>query len=379
MIRAEAFTAAAARHGFRLYSGVPCSFLQPLINHTLGAPGIRYVAAANEGQAVAVASGARLGGCRSVVMIQNSGLGNAVSPLTSLNGVFRLPVLLIVTLRADPHGPPDEPQHALMGRITTGLLDLMGVRWNWFPTAEEELDTTLGLVAAAMDEGIPHALVMRSGAVAPHPLSHAPAAPPAAPSRMEGRAGAAAQSRRRVLEAVRAAAGPDTALIATTGYTARELFALGDAENQFYVVGSMGLASSLALGLACARPERRVIVLDGDGAALMHMGALPMIAATAPPNLLHVILDNGVYESTGGQAVPSSAADLAGVAAACGYPRVVRAADAAAVGAVVAGWREELTLVHVRTAPAGVGDLPRPDVTPPDVARRFTTWLERAR
>src|SRR5262245_1967284 len=133
MIDANAFINAAAVRRFDFYSGVPCSFLTPLINRVASNRHITYVGATSEGEAIAIAAGAWLGGRRTVVMCQNSGLGNAVNPLTSLNWPFRIPTLLIVTWRGQP-GLADEPQHALMGEITGALLDTMRIPHRAFPT-----------------------------------------------------------------------------------------------------------------------------------------------------------------------------------------------------------------------------------------------------
>ena len=136
MIEAQQFIHAASQRGIDFYAGVPCSYLTPFINQVITSPDIQYVGAANEGDAVAIGAGAELGGRRAVVMFQNSGLGNAVSPLTSLNYVFRIPVLVITTLRGEPGGAPDEPQHELMGEITTRLLDEMQIPWEYFPAED---------------------------------------------------------------------------------------------------------------------------------------------------------------------------------------------------------------------------------------------------
>jgi len=139
MIKAENFVQVAKKKGFGLYTGVPCSFLKPFLNFVIDSPTVRYVAAANEGEAVAIAAEAELAGMRSVAMLQNSGLGNTVNPLTSLHQIFRIPILLIVTWRGEPEGAHDKPQHKLMGAITPKLLDLMQIPWAYFPT-ETNLD-----------------------------------------------------------------------------------------------------------------------------------------------------------------------------------------------------------------------------------------------
>jgi phosphonopyruvate decarboxylase len=374
MIDASSFVDAARSEGFGLYTGVPCSYLQPFINFVLDSADLRYIAAANEGQAVSIASGAQLGGVKSVVMIQNSGLGNAVSPLTSLNHVFKLPVLLIVTLRGEPGGPPDEPQHALMGPITTRLLELMEIPWDWFPREQAEIQPALRRAAEAMAAGKVFALVMRKGSVSPHELrskAKTQKIPDPLPApRWNGKR----PSRGDVLAALQRHGGDDV-LIATTGFTGRELYGLSDLPNQFYMVGSMGCASSFGLGLACAKPERRVVVIDGDGAALMHLGALAAVGQQRPKNLVHLVLDNETYDSTGGQESASHSVDLAAVARASGYPIVKRLDSAEEVGAAMQAGFDGTAFIHVKITPGSADDLPRPKITPEEVARRTATWL----
>src|SRR6201985_107540 len=173
MLEAREFVEAARARGFRWYAGVPCSYLTPFINYVLQDPQLHYVSMANEGDAVALIAGVSLSGSRGgrgVSMMQNSGLGNAVSPLTSLTWTFRLPQLLIVTWRGQP-GVPDEPQHALMGPITPAMLDTMEIRWELFPTDAAAIGPALDRAIAHMDAtGRPHAVVMQKGSVAPYPL-----------------------------------------------------------------------------------------------------------------------------------------------------------------------------------------------------------------
>jgi phosphonopyruvate decarboxylase len=393
MIRAEAFIEAASARGFGLYTGVPCSYLTPFINCVAGqgsaarrvrrdaiatapsTPVLRYVGAANEGDAVAIAAGAELGGLPSIVMFQNSGLGNAVNPLTSLTWTFRIPVLLIVTWRGEPGGAADEPQHELMGQITPRLLELMGIPWSEFPADEAEVAPALERACAYMKaEGRPYALVMRKGSVAETAIPAPPARTPGrrATAISEARANA---TRRQMLGAVQMVLRSDDVVIATTGYTGRELFALGDRPCQFYMVGSMGCASSLGLGLAIARPDKRVVVLDGDGAALMRLGALTTIGNERPNNLLHIVLDNGMHESTGGQATVSHNVDFCALAAASGYPRVMAASDPDELREY-ADWRlPGLRLIHVPLRPGVPSSLPRPTIEPREVAARLRRYL----
>lgn len=377
MIQADQFIRSAHRHGFELYTGVPCSYLKPFINSVIDSAALRYIGAANEGDAVAIAAGAELGGLRGVAMFQNSGFGNAVSPLTSLTHTFRIPLLLIITLRGEPGGAPDEPQHELMGQITTGLLELMNIPWAFFPESADEIESALSAALAYMDsEGQPYALVMRKGSVAKSDLQASAEIHPVMP-RVGTCAADPVVRRVDMLQAVRASARDTDVIVATTGYTGRELYATGDRSNQLYMVGSMGCAISVGLGLAVARPDRRIIVLDGDGAALMRLGALATAGYERPGNLVHVLLDNGLHESTGGQSTVSRSIDFCGVAAACGYAQVETVTRPEQLAVVLEQSTSELTFVHAPIQP-GVPELPRPSMTPPEVAARLRAHLASA-
>ena len=322
MIEARDFIEAARERGFGWYAGVPCSYLTPFINYVVQDPSLHYLSMANEGDAVALIAGATLGNGGApcgVAMMQNSGLGNAVSPLTSLTWTFRLPQLLIVTWRGQPGGS-DEPQHALMGPITPAMLTTMEIPWELFPAERPALGAALDRARAHLsDSGRPYALVMPKGCVAPHALGAEirparRAAPAAAVLEPHRHAPNARPSRRAALEAVVAhTPAASTVVLAGTGFCGRELYALADRPNQLYMVGSMGCVAPLALGLALARPDLTVVALDGDGAALMRLGVLATIGAYGPPNLRHLLLDNGVHDSTGGQATVSPVVSFAGL------------------------------------------------------------------
>jgi phosphonopyruvate decarboxylase len=376
MITADAFIAEAARSGFDFYTGVPCSYLTPLINGVLSDRGLRYVGAASEGEAVAIAAGAWLAGRRTVVMCQNSGLGNAVNPLTSLNGPFRIPTLFVTTWRGRP-GEPDEPQHEVMGQITQDLIRLMGLEQGEFPNQPERIAPAFAEALARMEAtALPFAWVMKKGDVADTALNQAPPAPRAPGKREDFTTGGQRPARAAVLERFLALTDEQTAVVATTGKCGRELFTLNDRPQHIYQVGSMGGASGMALGVALNTPKRTV-VLDGDGAALMKLGALATIGAYAPQNLIHVLLDNGVHDSTGGQATVSPFVDFAGVALACGY-RWAGACDS--LEGFEAAWRAAEAaggpaLIHARIAPGSMDKLGRPTVKPPEVAQRFKAFL----
>jgi phosphonopyruvate decarboxylase len=377
VIQASEFVGKARRLGFDFWTGVPCSYLTPFINYTIGDTDLTYISSANEGDAVATASGAALGGHRAVAMMQNSGLGNAVSPLTSLNHVFRIPILLIVTLRGEP-GKPDEPQHELMGQITPELLDVMQIPWGWFPDSAEGVDKALETAVSYMDTtGRPYALIMKKGTVAPYPLMQRPQTTEFAPLDKPKKNVAVQEpvSRHHVLKQLVATSDvSDTVLIASTGFNGRELYAIEDRLNQLYMVGSMGCAASFGLGLSLVRPDKKIIVIDGDGAVLMRMGNLATVGAYGGDNFYHVLLDNHVHESTGGQATVASAVDFQEVAAACDYQCVSSAmADGLGFSEFLQAKSPALMLVSTRQGvPEG---LPRPSIKPASVVRRLMKHL----
>ena len=396
MIEARDFVEAARAKGFEWYAGVPCSYLTPFINYVLQDPTLHYVSAANEGDAVALIAGVALAGAaypggagggspvqhrRGISMMQNSGLGNAVSPLTSLTWTFRIPQLLIVTWRGQP-GVPDEPQHALMGPSTPRLLESMQIPWELFPTEAAAIVPALERATLHMDETErPYAFVMQKQTVAPHALaadSQAGAPGPRhhpAPAQLRARrvAPQSRPSRGQALQQVLArTSSGGTVVIASTGYCGRELCALEDRPNHLYMVGSMGCAVPLGLGLALARPDLRVLVLDGDGAALMRMGAFATVGAYRPRNLQHLLLDNGVHDSTGAQATVSAHTSFAEIAAACGYASSVETDDLDELGTWLelppgAGPR----FARLLTRPGTPDKLPRPALAPVDVKTRL--------
>ncbi len=396
MIEASAFVEAARARGFTFYAGVPCSFLTPFINYVIQDPQLRYLSCANEGDAVAVVAGAAAAGHRGITMMQNSGLGNAVSPLTSLTWTFRLPQLLIVTWRAQP-GVADEPQHQLMGPITPQLLETMEIPWELFPQDVADIPAALDRAVAHMDAtGRPYCLLMQKGTVADYPLAGSGAPPPRPRGRVivEGAPEKVASlSRADALRRVIARTPErETVVIATTGFSGRELYALADRPNQLYMVGSMGCVAGMALGLALARPDLRVVAVDGDGAALMRMGLFATLGTYGPSNLLHLLLDNGVHDSTGGQATVSAGVSFAEIAAACGYPlafessrievidqlfepaldaTITAGAGAGAGAAIGTGPR----FAHLRTRPGASANLPRPSITPEQVRQRLAEHI----
>jgi phosphonopyruvate decarboxylase len=376
MISAQVVLGAAKERGFDFFAGVPCSYLTPLINGVIGGGATDYVGAANEGDAVAIAAGAWLGGRETVVMFQNSGLGNAINPLTSLNWPFRIPTLLVVTWRGHP-GLKDEPQHELMGAKLKDLLRDCGLEHDDFPTDPARLAGAFDRARETMGaRSLPYALVLPKGTIADESLNEPALQPRPAGRHLDLRRGSDRPTRFAALERFLATAPDTAAVIATTGQCGRELFTLADRSQHLYQVGSMGCASAIALGVALAT-GRQVAVLDGDGAALMRLGNLATIGARAPAGLVHVVLDNGVHDSTGGQATVSPVVDFARLALACGY----------ATGTAcdhLDGFEQALRaafgtpgphLIHLRIRPGSIANLGRPTIKPPEVARRFRAFL----
>jgi phosphonopyruvate decarboxylase len=380
MFHASAFVERATSLGYDLYTGVPCSFLKPLINHVIDDASAEYVAMSNEGEAVAYAAGAYLAGRRPIVMFQNSGLGNAVNAITSLLHPFRIPLLLLATWRGEP-GIGDEPQHELMGRVTGPMLSLMEVENDVVADAADALHRQLERARAhAQRTSLPFGLVLRQDTVEPYRLrTTVQSRRPAEAGRCaEPEEGPAELRRADALRLLAEVVGEEHPIIATTGKTGRELFTLRDSANHLYLVGSMGAAASVGLGVARhVAPERRVVVVDGDGAALMRLEALASVGHYRPENLVHVILDNNAHDSTGGQQTLSDTVEFDRVAAAVGYryARSVRSAAhfEAELAAALRG--PGPSLLHLRIGAGSLEPLGRPTVTPAEVCRRLRAHL----
>ncbi len=376
MIKADRFLAAAKEAGITFFSGVPCSFLTPLINRVIGDDELTYVAAASEGEAVAIAAGSWLAGRRAAGICQNSGLGNAVNPLTSLNHPFRIPILMVVTWRGGP-GLKDEPQHELMGEITPGMLDVMGIPHAPFPKQEAEIPAAVAEALSHMTAtGLPFAFIMEKGDVAKETLDAKAPAPRPRGTAEDLTNGGTPVPRMAAMECLLSVLPENAGIIAATGKCGRELFTLNDRRQHLYQVGSMGCVAPMALGTAL-NTDKPIVGLDGDGAALMKMGAFATVGAYGPDNLLHVVLDNATYDSTGGQPTVSGSVDFASVAVACGYAGAAACDglddfEMALIKAMESGGPR---LIHMKIAKGSTKDLGRPTVHPSDVARRFREFV----
>ncbi|MBO6505795.1 MAG: phosphonopyruvate decarboxylase [Kordiimonadaceae bacterium] len=380
MLNASDFLDALVTNDFSFSSGVPCSFLKGPMQ--LLANNGSYVAASIEGEAAAIAAGAWLAGKHSAVFSQNSGLGNLVNPLTSLNQPFKIPTLLVVGWRAAP-GVEDEPQHRLMGSITKEMLELMEVEVVELSASEPVMRQQ---VKEAATEVKTHrksvALLVRPDCFRddPEQLTR-PLLPPRPRGILHSLMGNEEKpSRHQALEAFQDIVSSDAAVIATTGKCGRELFTLNDRDQNFYMVGSMGSASAIGLGIACAQPSRPVFVLDGDGAALMRLGTMSTIGQQSPKNLVHIILDNGAHDSTGGQSTGSESIDFPNVALACGYAAAWQCGAISCFDKALkqASSTEGPTLVHLTIRPGSIKNLGRPTVLPHEVADRFRQFLLKA-
>ncbi len=360
--------------GADFYTGVPDSQLKALCNALMAAYGIdprHHVIAANEGNCAALAAGYHLATGRvPVVYMQNSGEGNIINPAASLlNGkVYAIPVIFVIGWRGEP-GVHDEPQHIWQGEVTVKLLEDMDIPSFVIgkDTADAEAEAAMAGFREELAKGRDVAFVIRKGA-----LTDAPAV------RYEN---ANTMLREDIIRHVAAVSGDDP-VVSTTGKASRELFEIREARGEghgkdFLTVGSMGHASSIALGVALQKPVTRVWCVDGDGAALMHMGAMAVIGANRPRNLIHVIINNGAHETVGGMPTAASRIDLTGVAAACGYPSAVCVDTFADLDRELAAARDrgELSLIEVKCAIGAREDLGRPTTTALENKRRFMEYL----
>lgn len=384
MILAQDFIKACLALDYTFFTGVPCSFLKPLINYTITGDKVDYVAATSEGEAVGIACGAHIAGRKAVVMCQNSGLGNTVNPLTSLNFPFRIPLLLIVTLRGEP-GHKDEPQHELMGQITSSMLDTLRIPWAFFPDTPEKIVPFLKKAQDSMStNSLPYAFIMRNGDVAEEGLNSVVKRDHAVIREnitgcFECDCGSFMQ-RFEAIQTICDNISSEDVVVATTGKIGRELYTVKDTDNQMYVVGSMGCASGLGFGIQHVLPHKRVVVLDGDGAALMKMGSMATIGHNKPDKFIHIILDNEAYESTGGQSTVSASVDFCRVAAACGYSWCCRVDTKASLEKSIrtAADKEGPALIHIKVAGGSSGNLSRPAIKPHQVKERLMNFLNSA-
>ena len=378
MISANFLINQLTKYGYNFFSGVPCSYLTSVINAVINSKKIKYIGATSEGEAVGIASGAWLAGKKSVVMIQNSGLGNTINPLTSLNYPFKIPILLITTWRGEPK-IKDEPQHELMGKITKNILTLSKIKNEIFPTNEKDLKRIFFKINNSINKtSLPYALIMRKETIKKEKLKQKKIFFKKKNKVLIYYKKKKLPARSQVLKELQKNINNKIAVISTTGKTGRELFSLKDCENYFYQVGSMGCANAIALG-AALNSKKKIIILDGDGALLMKMGNMSTIGANQPKNLIHILLDNNVHDSTGQQLTNASTVDFSNIAINCGYKNSYSADNLDDFSKIIKTNLKNTfgpTFIHIKIQKGSIENLGRPTIHPKDVAVRFKNFLK---
>lgn len=376
MIDPEIFIESLRNYGIDFFVGVPDSLLKEFCR-TLQNGCHRHLIAANEGNAVAMAIGHHLATGRfAAVYMQNSGLGNAINPLVSLAApeIYGVGMLLIIGWRGEP-GVKDEPQHLLQGQITIDMLKTARIPYAILDGTTMVDEVLANLLADGRLANGPAALVIRKDSFAAAPAARATA-------QLVGDNGKG-MLREAFIELLLGAVPESALLIATTGFTSREVFEIrarrSEPQRDFLTVGGMGHASSIALAIALDRPDRRVFCLDGDGAMLMHLGAMPVIGCGCrPANFVQVMLNNGVHESVGGQPIVASSIDIRKMAEAFGFRRYFRvecnesAVDAIRQATVACG----PVFIEAVIRPGTRKDLGRPTRTPAENRQDFMRFID---
>ena len=357
------------------YTGVPDSQLKALCNYLIDTYGIdpkHHIIAANAGNCTALAAGYYLATGRiPVVYMQNSGEGNMINPAASLlsEKVYAIPIVFIIGWRGEP-GVHDEPQHIYQGAVTTKLLDDRKIDYFVIgkDTTDDEITEAMKGFRKKLDEGKDVAFIIRKGA-----LTYEKAIAYNNKNTM---------IREEIIRHIVRISGEDP-VVCTTGKASRELFEIRESQGQshqydFLTVGSMGHSSSIAFGIAINKPHRKIWCIDGDGAVLMHMGAMAVLGANKPNNLIHVVINNGAHETVGGMPTVASAIDLAGIAKSCGYPYAVCVQSYEELDTELkkAKERSELCFLEVKCAIGARSDLGRPTTTALENRQNFMKYLE---
>lgn len=361
MITPQFFIEKLKSEGVEFYAGVPDSLLKNVCAYITDHFDDRHnIIAANEGGAVALAAGYHLAtgkvGC---VYMQNSGEGNAVNPLASLTDheVYHIPLLLLIGWRGRP-GVHDEPQHVKQGKVTTGLLNVMGINYEVLSKEEEQAARQIEKAMRSIREtGDAYALVVEKDTFDSYTLQNV-------------EKNDYTMSREEAIRAVVASMPDDAVIVSTTGMISRELFeyrtAMGQGHKRdFLTVGSMGHASMIALGIALQHPERKVYCFDGDGASIMHMGNMAIVGSKHPNNYVHVVFNNGAHDSVGGQPTVGHKIDLVGIAKAMHYDDAVCVVTSEQLRKALGNVHTNgLQLIEVRVKKGNRKDLGRPTTTP---------------
>lgn len=363
MIRPSFFYDTLKDSGIDFYAGVPDSLLKNLCAYiTDHADEAHNIIAANEGGAMGLAAGHYLATSQiPVVYMQNSGEGNIINPLASLTDpdVYNIPVLLVIGWRGKP-GVHDEPQHVKQGKVTTGLLNVMGIDYTVLSKEEDKAEIQIKKAVACMQATNKcYALVIEKDTFEAYTLQNV-------------EKNDLTMSREEAIQTVAAAIGEKDVIVSTTGMISRELFEYRTAMNQgherdFLTVGSMGHASQIALGIALAKQDRRVWCFDGDGACIMHMGGMAIVGNKAPQNYIHVVFNNGAHDSVGGQPTVGLKIDLPAIAKACGYFHVFSASSNEELNEILDETKIDEkgpVFLEIKVKKGNRNDLGRPTTTP---------------
>ncbi len=360
--------------GADFFTGVPDSQLKTFCDYLTNEYGIskNHIIAANEGNCTALAAGVYLStGQVPVVYMQNSGIGNAVNPIASLlnDKVYAIPCIFVIGWRGEP-GVHDEPQHIYQGEITLKLLEVMGVESFVLEkeTTQEQLKDKMLEFKEILDTGKSVAFVIKKGAIlcdgeVKYTNNHT-------------------LVREDVIGHIVDISGEDI-IVSTTGKASRELFEIREKNGQshkydFLTVGSMGHASSIALGVAINKPKTKVWCIDGDGAVLMHMGAMAVIGSLKPNNMIHIVVNNEAHETVGGMPTVASGINIVQIALGCGYEEAVsvKTLDELKEALNMAKKQEQLTLIEVKCSMGSRKDLGRPTTTAKENKELFMNYLE---
>ncbi len=374
MIRPEFFINTLGKHGIDFFAGVPDSLLKNICAYITDHFNAEHnIITANEGAAIGLAAGHYLAtGKPACVYMQNSGEGNAVNPLASLTDkeVYNIPVLLVIGWRGRP-GVHDEPQHVKQGKITTALLDVMGISYEVLSKDENEAAIQIDKAAKALQNKDVFALVIEKDTFDDYKLQNV-------------ESNNLTMSREEAIQAVASALAPKDVIVSTTGMISRELFEYRTAMNQgherdFLTVGSMGHASQIALGIALEKKDRKVWCFDGDGATIMHMGSLAIVASKKPANYIHVVFNNGAHDSVGGQPTVGLKIDLPAVAKAVGYANTYSVDNRKALDEILGnvGSVEGPVLIEVKVKKGNRKDLGRPTTTPIENKEALMEFLKK--
>lgn len=374
MIRPVFFIEKLRENGIDCFAGVPDSLLKNICAYiTDHCDAEHNIIAANEGAAVGLAAGHYLAtGQPACVYMQNSGEGNIINPLASLTDpeVYNIPVLLLIGWRGRP-GVHDEPQHVKQGKVTTGLLNTMGINFDVLSKEEDKAEKQIAKAIDALKKKDVYALVIEKDTFEDYKLQNV-------------EKNDLTMSREEAIRTVVAALGDKDCIVSTTGMISRELFEYRTEKGQgherdFLTVGSMGHASQIALGIAMAQPERRVWCFDGDGAAIMHMGSMAIVASKQPKNYVHVVFNNGAHDSVGGQPTVGLNIDLPRIARAVGYPHTYSVStkeDLLDILTEIAK-SDGLTLLEVKVKKGNRKELGRPTTTPIENKEALMDFLSK--